>query len=112
MDERQWPARREDPRPRQQFGCVSCLLLFEPGESGRLEEIGLLEDREGPSQPAGWLWEPAKPKSNRATDGSCADSLDMVRGLCGRRDPFFVQRLDEHAHQEGRSSRCAQAGID
>ena len=49
MDERQRPARRKDPRARQQLGCVSCLMLFEAGESGSLEEVALLEDRQSPS---------------------------------------------------------------
>ena len=35
-----------------------------------------------------------------------------MRGFCGRSDPFFAQRLDEHVHQERHSSRRAQAGID
>ena len=37
MDERQRPAGLQDPRGRQQLGCLSCLDLFEASESRRLE---------------------------------------------------------------------------
>ena len=49
VDERQRPARFEDPRCRQQFGCLGRLGRFEPCELRRWEKIALLEDRQRPS---------------------------------------------------------------
>ena len=112
VDERQRPAGLEDPRGRQQVGGVGCLGLVEARESRRLEKVALLEDRQRPSEPPGMLRQPTEPEANRATDRSCTDSLDVARGLRGRSDASFAQRLHEHAHQERRPARCAQAGID
>ena len=112
MDERQRPAGLEDPRGRQQFGCLGGLGLVEARESRRLEKVALLEHRQRPSEPPRVLRQPTEPEANRAADRSCADSLDVVRGLRGRSDPSFAQRLHEHAQQERRPARCAQAGVD
>ena len=112
MDERQRPAGLEDPRGRQQLGCLGCLGLFEARESRRLEKVALLEDRQRPSEPPRMLRQPTEPEANRATDRSCPDSLDVARGLRGRSDTSFAQRLHEHAHQERRPARRAQAGVD
>ena len=63
-------------------------------------------------EPTRVLRQPAKPEANRSTDASGADSLDVACGLRGRSDASFSQRVQEHAQQERRPARRAQAGID
>ena len=112
MYERQRPAGLEDPRGRQHFGCSGRLGLFEACESRRLENVALLEDRQRPREPVRMLGQPTEPEANRATDRSCPNPLDVTRGLCGRSDTSFAQRIHKHADQEGRPAACAQTGVD
>ena len=112
MDERQRPARLEDPRSRQQVGCFGRLGLIEACESRRLEKIALLEDRQRPSEPPRMLRQPTEPEANRAADRSCPNPLHLARGLRGWSDTSFAERVHEHAQQERRPAGCAQTGVD
>ena len=87
MDERQRPAGLEDPRGRQQLGCVGCLGLIELRESRRLEKVALLEDRQRPSEP---------PARAPAADGAGGESSDRP----------FVRRFSRRGARPPRSERC------
>ena len=112
MDERQRPAGLEDPRRHQQLGRFGRLGLVEARESRRLKKVALLEDRQRPSEPPGMLRQPTEPETNRATDRSRTDPLDLARALRSRSDSSFAQRVHELTDQERRAPCCAQAGID
>src|SRR5207237_1255695 len=77
VDERQWQARVEYPRARQQLGCFGRLRLLEPRESGGVEEVALLENRQRPGQPPCMIRQPAESEVDRPTDRPTADSLDV-----------------------------------
>ena len=100
------------PAVTSSFCGFGSLGLVEARESRRLEQVALLEDRQRPSEPPGMLRQPAEPEANRATDRSGADSFDVARGLRGRGDPSFRERVHEHAHQERCPARCSEAGFD
>ena len=112
MDERQRPAGLEDPRGRQQVGRFGCL---EPRRGLRVAPPG--EGRSARGPPAPVRAAPHAPAADGA-GGEPSDrpfvhrSFDVARGLRGRSDAFLAQRLHEHAHQERRPARCAQAGVD
>jgi hypothetical protein len=99
VDERQWQARLEDPRARQELGCVGGLRLLELRESSRVTELALLEDRQRACQPSDVRRQSTEPELDRPGDRPCADPLDVARGLCSRRDLSFSQRPDELAQQ-------------
>jgi hypothetical protein len=110
--ERQRPPGLEDPRGRQQFGCLGCFGLVEGRESRRVEKIALLEDSHRPRDPPGVVRQSTEPEVNRAADRPRPDPLDVVRSLFGRSDPSLAQRLHELAQQERHPSCRLQAGLD
>ena len=111
MDERQWQARLEDPRSRQQLGCLSCLRLFELRESSSVREVTPLENRQSPCEPPGMVGQSTESEVDRPTDRPCADSFGVASSLRGRSDPSLVQRPDELPQEERRSFRRLHAGV-
>ena len=62
VHERQRSAVLDDPRGRQQIGCIGCLELFEARESRRVEQVALLENRQRSCQLPGMPRQTTEPE--------------------------------------------------